>query len=181
MSREHTMRSGRLQRGTTLLEAMIAMGVLMLGAAGLVGLQRQSNFFMGDSRRTTRASMFAQDLVNQIELWSYDDPRLANRTTSNDADLGDSAEAMAISVDPVADNLADFGEASLGSTWAGMPRELLDINQMERYWNVADAPDSNGNNVVDGKRVAVIVRWRAGASWRRMVFVVTKVNTGDML
>ena len=49
------MRTDRRQRGTTLLEAMIAMGVLMIGAAGLVGLQRQSNFFMGDSRRTTRA------------------------------------------------------------------------------------------------------------------------------
>ncbi len=177
------MRTGRHQRGSTLLEAMIAMGVLMLGAAGLVGLQRQSNFFMGDSRRTTRASMFAQDLVNQIELWDYDDPRLANRTTSNDADLGDSAAAMSLasSVDPVAANLADYGEADLGATWVGLPKDLLDANQMERFWNVADGPDANGNNVPDSKRVAVIVRWQAGASWRRTVFMVTKVNTGDML
>lgn len=175
------MRTGRRQRGTTLLEAMIAMGVLMIGAAGLVGLQRQSNFFMGDSRRTTRASMFAQDLVNQIELWDYDDPRLINRTTTNDADIGDSAEAMAVSADPVADDLADFGETGLGGTWAGLPNELLLANQMERYWNVADAPDTNGNNVADGKRVAVVIRWQAGASWRRTVFIVTKINTGDML
>ena len=175
------MRTGRLQRGTTLLEAIIAMGVLMLGAAGLVSLQRQSNFFMGDSRRTTRASMFAQDLVNQIELWDYDDPRLANRTASNDSDLGDSAGAMSVTADPIAANLADFGEADLGATWAGLPRDLLDANQMERYWNVAPGPDANGNGVADSKVVAVIVRWRGGASWRRTVFVVTKINTGDML
>jgi Tfp pilus assembly protein PilV len=177
------MRTGRHQRGSTLLEAMIAMGVLMLGAAGLVGLQRQSNFFMGDSRRTTRASMFAQDLVNQIELWDYTDPRLVNRTTSNDADLGDSAGAMSLpsSVDPVAADLADYGEADLGAAWGGLPRDLLDANQMERYWNVADGTDANGNNVPDCKQVAVIVRWQAGAGWRRTVFMVTKVNTGDML
>jgi Tfp pilus assembly protein PilV len=175
------MRTGRLQRGTTLLEAIIAMGVLMLGAAGLVSLQRQSNFFMGDSRRTTRASMFAQDLVNQIELWDYDDPRLANRTTSNDADLGDSASAMAHTIDPIAADLADHGEGDLGGTWAGLPRGLLDANQMERYWCVADGPDANGNGVADSKRIAVIVRWRAGPGWRRTVFMVTKINGGDML
>jgi Tfp pilus assembly protein PilV len=175
------MGTRRAQRGTTMLEAMIAMGVLMIGAAGLVGLQRQSNFYMGDSRRTTRASMFAQDLVNQIELWDYDDPRLANASTSNDADVGDSAEAMATVADPVGYGLADHGEADLATNWAGLAKELLDANQMQRFWNVADGPDANGNGIPDSKRIAVIIRWPAGASWRRTVFMVTKINTADML
>jgi hypothetical protein len=175
------MPTQRQQRGSTLLEAMIAMGVIMIGAAGLVGLQRQSNFFMGDSRRTTRASMFAQDLVNQIELWSYDDPRLANTVPANDADVGDSAEALAYTADPVAAGLVDHGEADLGATWVGLPRELLDANQMERYWNVADGDDFNGNGTVDSKRIAVIVRWRASAGWRKTVFMITKINTADVL
>ena len=169
------------QRGTTLLEAMIAMGVLMIGAAGLVGLQRQSNFFMGDSRRTTRASMFAQDLVNQIELWDYDDPRLANTSTTNDASVGDADEAMAFTADPVAAGLADHGEADLVANWAGLAKELLDANQMQRFWNVADGPDANGNGIPDSKRIAVVIRWPAGSSWRRTVFMVTKINTADML
>jgi len=175
------MRTRNAQRGTTLLEAMIAMGVLMIGAAGLVGLQRQANFFMGDSRRTTRASMFAQDLVNQIELWDYDDPRLANSSSSNDNDVGDATQALAFSADPVADGLADHGEADLATNWAGLTRELLDANQMQRFWNVADGADANGNGVPDFKRIAVIIRWSAGASWRRTVFMVTKINTADML
>jgi Tfp pilus assembly protein PilV len=175
------MGTRKAQRGTTLLEAMIAMGVLMIGAAGLVGLQRQSMFFMGDSRRTTRASMFAQDLVNQIELWDYDDPRLANSSSSNDSDVGDAAENMATTADPVASGLADHGEADLAANWPGLSKELLEANQMERYWNVADGGDANGNGIPDCKRIAVIIRWSAGASWRRTVFMVTKINTADVL
>ncbi len=175
------MRTKRFQRGTSLLEAMFALGVLMLGAAGLVGLQKQTTHFMGDSRRTTRAAMFAQDLVNQIELWDYDDPRLANASVTNDADLGDSAEALAISQKPLDDGLVDHGEADLGAGWNGLPAELLVANGMERYWSVADGDDANGNGVVDAKRIAVIIRWQAGPSWRRMVFMITKINPGDAL
>jgi len=184
------MRTKRLQRGTSLLEAMMAMGVLMIGAVGLVGLQTQSTYFMGDSRRTTRAAMFAQDLVNQIELWDYTDPRLDNTQTDNDGDLGDSAEKMSLDQTPLVSGLADHGEADLGAGWVGLPQELLLANGMERYWNVADGGDTNGNGKPDAKRIAVIVRWevrRAGAAdgqprtWRRMVFMVTKINPADLL
>jgi len=173
------MRHTRLQRGATLIEAVAAMAVLMVGAAGLVGLQRQSTFFMGDSRRTTRAAAFAQDLANQIELWDYTDPRLANTDTSNDADLGDSAfQFEQLSTPP-----ADHGEADLtlgGTVWTGLPSGLMDANGMERFWNVAYLDDYNANGTPDAVRVAVIVRWPHGAGWRRTVFMVTKVNPGDV-
>lgn len=177
------MRSRRTQRGGTLIEAMTAMFVLMVGAAGLVGLQKQSVHFMGDSRRTTRASAFAQDLINQFELWDYDDPRLENAVATNDADLGDSAMAFQFSKDPVDEGLADHGEADLeagGKIWNGLPSDLLVANQMERFWNVSDADDYNGNGVPDAKRIAVVIRWQSGASWRRAVFMTTKINTADL-
>lgn len=173
------MRTKRDQRGATLLEAVMAMGIVMIGAAGLVGMHKQSTFFMGDSRRTTRAAAFAQDLVTQVELWGYDDPRLANTTGDNDADLGDSAETLAADVPSIT---PDHGEADLtlgGTTWTGLPQELLAANQMERYWNVADGGDTNANGIADAKHVAVMVRWRAGGTWRKTVFMVTKVNGAD--
>jgi Tfp pilus assembly protein PilV len=173
------MRTKRIQRGSTLLEAIIAMGVLMVGAAGLVGMHKQSTFFVGDSRRTTRASSFAQDLAAQVELWDYADPRLANSSTGNDADLGDSADTLASDVPSVT---PDHGEEDLtlgGTTWTGLPEDLLRANQMERYWNVASGGDTNGNGIEDSKQVAVMVRWRAGGSWRKTVFMVTKVNGSD--
>ena len=171
------MTTTRRQRGATLLEAMIAMGVLMIGAAGLVGLQRQSTFFMGDSRRTTRAGQFAQDLVNQIEGWDYTDPRLDNKEPANDKDIGDGDGLFEAMKEPP----YDHAEADLGAGWNGLSKELLEVNEMERYWNVADGDDFEGNGTVDAKRIAVIVRWRAGASWRKTVFMVTKINGEDRL
>lgn len=186
------MRTTRRRRGAGLLEAVIAMGVITVGAAGLIGLSRQSTFLMADSRKTTRAAAFAQDLVNQIELWDFDDPRLANAAGENDGDVGDGAFALQLSDDPVADKLVDHGEADLtagGKEWAGLPSDLLRANGMERYWSVAYLDDYNGNGVWDAIRVAVVVRWPvaakeagkpSGSLWRRMVFTTVKINPGDL-
>ncbi len=183
-SGSHSMTStrtqARRQRGATLIEAMIAMGVLMLGAAGAAGLQRQSMYFMADSRQATRAGAFAQDLASQVELWEYDDPRLVNTDAGNDANPTEGLELDAPAVTP------DHGEADLtlgGTTWTGLPAALLTDNGMERYWNVSYADDSNANGVPDAARVAVIVRWRPGGAttWRFATFFVVKPNPADFL
>jgi Tfp pilus assembly protein PilV len=174
------MSSQRLRRGATLIEAMAAMAVLMIGAAGAASLQRQSMFFMADARQATRAGAFGQDLVAQIELWEYGDPRLANTSTANDADPTDGFELDAPTVAP------DHGEADLtlgGKTWTGLPGALLQDNGMERYWNVAYVDDANANGTSDGVRVTVIVRWRPGGAttWRYATFFVVKPNAADFL
>ncbi len=195
------MRTTRHPRGAGLLEAVIAMGVVMIGAAGVIGLSRQSTHFMADSRKTVRATAFAQDLVNQIELWDFDDPRLANAISTNDAVLGDPDYAFATTQPPdaefrdaVKDGLADHGEDDLklgGKEWAGLPVDLLRANEMQRYWNVAYEDDYNGNGVPDAIRVAVIIRWpvRVGdgemagkgpVGWNRVVLTTTKINPGDL-
>ncbi|MBK9516516.1 MAG: prepilin-type N-terminal cleavage/methylation domain-containing protein [Anaeromyxobacter sp.] len=181
------MRTTRRQRGATLIESMAALGILMIGATGMVALTHQSTFFMADSRRASRAASFGQDLVSQIELWDYTDPRLANVQTANDGDVGDSAYAFQGSQDPIADGLADHGEADLGADFAGLPDDLLRVNyDMQRYWNVTSLDDYNANGVPDGVRVAVIIRWRVGgannavSSWRRAVFMTMKINTADL-
>ena len=173
------MRSKRLQRGATLIEAIIAMGVLVIGTTGMVALHRQGTFLVSDARRVTRATQFAQDLVNQIELWDYTDPRLANADKTNDADLGDSTYQY----ERVGTPNADHGEADLtlaGTTWTGLPSTLLQANGMERYWNVANPDDENANGVPDAARIAVIVRWPAGRGWHRIVLMTTKVNPADV-
>lgn len=171
------MRSTKLQRGATLLEALFAMSVLMVGAAGATGLQRQAMFYMADSRQATRAGAIAQDLTTQIELWDYDDPRLANTTTTNDASPMD---GLNVDVPAV---LPDHGEADLGATWTGLPVDTLAANGMERYWSVAYVDDANGNGQPDAVRVAVIVRWRPGGAtfWRTATFFVVKPNPADFL
>jgi hypothetical protein len=171
----------RTQRGTTILENMLAMAILLVGAAGVAGVQRQSNVFLGDARKTTRAAAFAGDLVTQIGLWDFDDPRLANPVPANDADVGDSAQQFALLETPP----ADHGEADLtlgGRVWTGLPQAFLAENGMERYWNVSFANvDANANAVPDAVRVAVIVRWRGPGGWRRIVVPTMKVNPLDRL
>lgn len=166
----------RAPRGFTLVEVMVAMALLVIGSVGVIGLANQSARMNGDGRRMTRAVALAQDLVQNIELWSYDDPRLANGVTTNDNDIGDDAEAFETDVTPV----ADHREAELtGTTWLGVPHDEIAAAGYERFWNVSDADDWNGNGTRDLKRIAVIVRWPQGAAYRRIVLYTTKPNPAD--
>lgn len=168
------MRRITTQRGLTLVESLVAMAVLMIGAMGLVGLNRQGIRLNADGRRMTRAVNVAQDLLGQVETWAYDDPRLANRTTSNDVDYADAAYAFeGASFDP------DHAEADLtagGTEWLGLPTADLATGSYERYWNVSELDDQNGNGIPDGRRIAVIVRWPQGAGFRRIVLHAAKLN-----
>lgn len=176
------MRTRLTPRGATLVESMVATVILLVSGMGLIGLNRQSNLLIADSRQATRAGVFAQDLATQIELWDFNDPRLANPRTGNDANPGDGFE-LALSdmaVQP------DHGEADLtlgGASWTGLPKEYLEANGMERYWNVSAGDNADGDTLVDALRVAVVVRWKPpGASlWRKAVFFVVKRNPADFL
>jgi hypothetical protein len=170
-------------RGTTLVETMAAFAIVMFGAAGMTALQRSSNVLMADARRSTRATAYALDLVNQIQLWDYatetaEGGRLANTTTVNDTDLGDSNARFMIDPDPVTAEIADHAEDDLGDGNA-LDAGSLGDNHMERYWNVAPLPDSNTNGVADGVLVSVIVRWEHDSHWRRVVLMTARKNPAD--
>jgi hypothetical protein len=169
-------RRNRIRRGVSIVENILAMAVLLVGAAGVAATQRQSSFFLGDARKMTRAAAYAGDLAAQIQLWPFTDPRLQNPNVANDADVGDVARQFEVLDVPP----ADHGEANLtlgGTAWTGLGAAMLEANGMERYWNVSyDDMDSNGNGVPDAVLVAVIVRWRQGGVWRRVVVPTVKVN-----
>lgn len=170
------MRSQRTQRGLTLIEAMIAMAVMLIGVTGLVGLSRQGIRLNADGRRITSAVAIAQDALNQINTWEYNDPRLTNTITSNDADYAD--DALAFEGDPGKFDF-DHDEASIekdGTKWLGIPAVQLQTQGYERYWNVAEIDDQNGNGIWDGRRIAVVVRWQQGGGWRRIVLHAAKLN-----
>jgi hypothetical protein len=172
------MRTHRPPRGSVLLENMIALSIITICATGLGGLHRQSLNLSADARKTTRAVAFGHDLIDQIRLWEFDDPRLANVNGANDADVGDSAGRFTREDIPP----FDYDEASLGA-YTGASGALLDDNGMQRFWNVSTPDDENGNGVPDNVRVAVIVRWRnvQGGTWRTAVFVTAKSNPADRL
>lgn len=178
--------SRAVARGNSLVEVIAAVGVMLVGAAGVAGLNRMGLRADGDGRRITRATAIAEDLAQQIQLWPYNDPRLANAVPGNDDDIGDTY--FGLERNASATGLVDHGEADLtlgGTTWNGIPTAELRAYEYERYWNVSmndpASPgtllDQNGNGVADGKRVAVIVRYRNETGWRRIVLLTVKVST----
>ena len=174
-------------RGLTLIEAMAAMGVMLIGGLGLLSLNAQGQKMNGDALRMTRATAIAQDLASQISLWDYGDARLANASTTNDADVGDAAFAFEQPGAPP----ADHGEADLtlgGAAWLVIPSADVQAGGYERYWNVGFpagaaggfADDSNANGVPDAMRIAVVVRWpTGGGAFRRVVLVAVKPNPAE--
>jgi len=171
------------RRGFTLLETVIAMGVLLIGATGMVGLHMQGLRMEADARRITRATAIAQDLMDQISIWPWGDARLGTATALNDtmlATLGDPSFAYEGSATPTASfSDASGGLTTGGTSWNGIPLAATQAEGFERYWNVAYVDDSNGNTVPDAARIAVIVRYPAGVGFRRVVLLGTKVNPAE--
>lgn len=153
----------RSSRGTTLIEAMIAMAVLLVSFLALAGLQitavRSARF--GD--RMEQASSLATDLEENIKLWPYSDPRLAAADTvvATSAvtgwDLGNQSTPS-----PVPQN----DDSSLG-TYTGLSADVDrdGTNDFQRYWTVhAVDPSGAGGGNEDGKLVQIFVRWKEPGS-----------------
>lgn len=175
------MRHHASQQGFTLIEVMVAMAIMVIGAAGLVGLFTTGEVMNGNARRMTRATAIAEDLVNNIALWPYQDnvagSPLANTSATNDGDIADTAFQFETAADPLGSGLADHGEpdlTALGAAWTGIPAAEL-VGEYERYWNVVYV-DSNGDGVNELAQLAVIVRWKQGTGWRRVVLLSGKLN-----
>lgn len=168
-------------RGFTLIEVMVAMFVLLVGATGVMSLFTQGQRLHGDARYMTRATAIAEDLIANIELWPYDNQAggttgpLGNASTSNDGDLGDTGYRFETSVNPIADGYADKGEANLPANFTGLPTAALGTDY-QRFWNVALPVNATGGH--DYMAIAVVVRWRAGTGdrWHRLVLTSVKPN-----
>jgi hypothetical protein len=160
------------------------MSVLLIGATGMLGLHTQGLRMEGDARRITRATAIAQDLMDQISLWPWGDPRLGTATSLNTsmlATLGDPAYAFESASPPTASfSDATGGLTQSGTNWLGIPISDIQSEGYQRYWNVAYVDDSNGNGVPDAARIAVIVRYPVGGvGFRRVVLLGTKLNPAE--
>ena len=69
--------SFRPRHGFTTIESLIAAVVFLVGLAGLLGALVQARGATGQARRLMQATDVANDLAEQIQLWNFDDPRLA--------------------------------------------------------------------------------------------------------
>lgn len=147
----------RAQAGFTLVEAMAAMAVLIIGSLGLLSLHKLSLQLNDDARITTRATALAEDLVAQMRNWDYaKDPRLQDKQTANDANFAENDDEF--DKTDLDDKAYDHAEPDLKvAPFAGATALPPGFS---RYLIIAELPaDLDGNGVLTGRRVAVIVRW----------------------
>lgn len=176
--------AGRASRGATLLEAMIAGAILMIGLLGLLTAQifaaRQNHM----AARQMRAAAVARDLASAVQRWDYatetlSGGRLVNGVTANDTTTYTSGT---LSAAPVAASYDYDVNANWSATLAAPPlsNAAIDHNEdgqpdFQRYLVVAPAGAfAAGNTNVVGRRITVVVAWNEAGQWRQVVLFQLK-------
>lgn len=147
------------ERGMTLLEILVSMGVLAFGLLALLNLSIVTIRTNAIGSDLPAALMLAEDFINQIKMWDINDGRLADTNMGNNNNI--------MNFDP-SNPQAEHNEGELTSTnYLGIVpcsaqfRGILCSQEgttpfFRRFWNVADI-DVNGDGIRDTKMVAVHV------------------------
>jgi Tfp pilus assembly protein PilV len=158
-----------------LIEAMVASVVMLIGLLGLAGLQVTGMRANHLGKRMSQASLLAQDLVANMQLWPYGDARLTpvnhpgpySDSVSSDIDqYWDTGRGASPSVKfdftDSTDSTGASNVSALGASYQGVVSPIdptLPAGEQtifSRYWNVF--PVSIG--VGQGKLIQVVVRWK---------------------
>jgi prepilin-type N-terminal cleavage/methylation domain-containing protein len=181
-------RRRRTHRGFSLIEAMVASVVMLVGLLGLAGLQVVGMRANNLGKRMAQASLLAQDLVQNMQLWQYTDSRLTPQGSASPAHTGlysdtnhsdiarfwelRNSAALTSNVDGSLVTF-DFADAAAGAAqvnqlnanYGGVlsPVDLTlpagEQTIFQRCWNVF-LIDMNGSGQAQGKLVQVVVRWK---------------------
>lgn len=133
------------EAGFSLLETLIALGLVAIAMTGLLVAFVGSGKFGVLSRRQANAVALARSIAGELDNADWADARLSNTNGGNDASFADPAGRFALPSLPTG---ADAPDAALGTFNVGA--ESYDV-----YVNVA--PDGN-----EGLLFAVIVRYQVG-------------------
>ena len=177
----------KADRGFSIIEAMIASIVMLVGLLGLAALQVvgvRSNHF---GKHMTQASQLAQDFIENIGRWDYNDARLtptvvrgwsvqntvSTAALDNEWDMGRGATATHTDGSAYT---ADFSEGTTNASktaalsaafctpncpYTGLSSDVDGdgVLDYERYWNVWTTSFDGGLSNT-GKLIQVIVRWK---------------------
>jgi prepilin-type N-terminal cleavage/methylation domain-containing protein len=167
-------------RGFTMIEALVAIVVMLIGLLGLASLQVvgvRSNHF---GRKMALATVLMRDLADSVQRWDYNDARLAAPraivTSTTDATI---TTRWDMGRNTTGSYIADYAEQALdtngnlagqltATNYTGLLAASLDADYgsaataplgIKRYWNVFTV-DVNGSGGEAGKLVQIIVRWK---------------------
>ena len=147
--------SKRDQRGFTLLENMIAIAVLGIGVLAIGAMQMTATRNNTLSKDLTQGVALAQQQVEQIMAWDFDDVRLID---------GDGANTGTGGLDDNPNALDPMNQQEPDERHPNNPFQGNGVAQVYNvYWNVAD--DHPVNNV---KTIRVIVTWNDKGLWKNV-------------
>ena len=190
------------QRGFSIIEAMIASIVMLIGLLGLAALQIigvRSNHF---GKHMTQASQLAQDLVESIQRWDYNDARLtpavarswnaqdsaSTAAVDKESDMG---RGVAATHTDGSTYTADFTEGTTNSSKTSALAAAFCTPNPPGCPYIGLSGDVDGDGVLDyqrywnvwtttfdgstttGKFVQVIVRWKEPVLGYRQISVST--------
>lgn len=177
----------RHDRGFSLIEAMVASIVMLIGLLGLAGLQVIGMRANNIGKRMAQASLLAQDLAQNMQLWAYGDTKLTPLATYTDPNNSNITKWWNLSN---AQTPTQFGGSALGNfeytdadpatnaTMSGFATNPGPIANYEgvtsptdsslpsgeqviftRYWNVYGI-DLTNSGTAQGKLIQIVVRWK---------------------
>lgn len=196
----------RSPRGTSLIEAMIAIAVLLIGMAGFASLQVISVRANHFAKRISAASALATDLAENVNRWDYLDPRLTPGGSRADVTATGCTTAAiqtcldaAVALTPWDLGTAatpaytpDYNDASLmgAGGWQGIPvvtggvpttfgadTDRDGVPEFFRYYNVHQLYPTGTDLFPTGKLVQIVVRWKEPAfGYRQVTTTAFKYN-----
>lgn len=156
----------------------MASVIMLIGLLGLAGLQVVGMRANNVGKRLAQASLLAQDLEENMQLWQYTDPRL---TAGNNPGPFSDTNAAAITqywntgrgASPAVQFDYTDGNDTTGATHVNQlainyegvlspvnpSLPLSEQTIFSRYWNVFPV-DLKGTGAAQGKLVQVVVRWK---------------------
>lgn len=168
------------KKGQTLLEVIVATGVLSVGLVAVLGLVTQSLLVSGSSKYRTQATFFAQEPIEKIETIRNCNLQAIDEGTSVEWDQnfytqdGWYDDGFTLTGSPyVYEFLSVTEEHDYGGIWEGLYYHKLDGKVFHRYTHITkyqgreDArlieikvtwPDSRGTSQIEISRV--LTEWR---------------------
>jgi Tfp pilus assembly protein PilV len=184
--------SSRAAQGFTLIEAMIAMGVLLVSALALASMQTMTTRTNRFGDRMVQASALANDLAESVQRWDYSDSRLAAEDDVTAFDASGVADKWDLGTDETPSYSPQFSDAvsgshastedALGASYTGLSSDVDRDGTADftRYWNVHTVHFSGGA-MEDGKLVQIIVRWKEpGVGYHQVTTSAFKRNPGNV-